>query len=97
MNFLNANRTFFINTQWFVQYTDEFQASYAGGYAWDIFGVLAISTGYFQDRLLPSLTAGLLRAEQLLRGAAAGHLPLHRELPGQLRHRRASPGASRSA
>ena len=56
VNFLNANRTFFINTQWFVQYTDEFKASYAGGYAWDIFGVLAISTGYFQDRLIPSLT-----------------------------------------
>jgi len=56
VNFLNANRTFFINTQWFFQYTDEFEASYAGGYQWDIFGVLAISTGYFQDRLIPSLT-----------------------------------------
>jgi hypothetical protein len=56
VNFLNANRTFFINTQWFVQYTDEFKSSYTGGFQWDIFGVLAISTGYFQDRLLPSLT-----------------------------------------
>jgi hypothetical protein len=56
VNFLNANRTFFINTQWFFQYTDEFEASYSGGYQWDIFGVLAISTGYFQDRLIPSLT-----------------------------------------
>jgi hypothetical protein len=57
VNFMNANRTFFINTQWFFQYTDEFQKSYTGGYQWDVFGVLAISTGYFQDRLLPSLTA----------------------------------------
>ena len=28
VNFLNANRTFFINTQWFFQYTDQFKASY---------------------------------------------------------------------
>jgi hypothetical protein len=56
VNFLNANRTFFINTQWFFQYADEFKASYSGGYQWDIFGVVALSTGYFQDRLIPSLT-----------------------------------------
>jgi hypothetical protein len=56
VNFLNANRTFFINTQWFFQYTDEFRESFSSGYQWDIFGVLAIATGYFQDRLLPSLT-----------------------------------------
>jgi hypothetical protein len=57
VNFLNANRTFFINTQWFVQYVDDFQKGFTGPlYQWDIFGVLAISTGYFQDRLLPSLT-----------------------------------------
>jgi hypothetical protein len=56
VNFLNANRTFFINTQWFFQYTDEFRESFSGGYQWDIFGVIAISTGYFQDRLIPSLT-----------------------------------------
>jgi len=56
VNFLNANRTFFINTQWFFQYTDEFRESFAAGYQWDVFGVLSIATGYFQDRLLPSLT-----------------------------------------
>ena len=57
VNFMNANRTFFINTQWFVQYVDGFQKGFTGPlYHWDIFGVLAISTGYFQDRLLPSLT-----------------------------------------
>jgi len=57
VNFMNANRTFFINTQWFFQYTDDFQRGFTGPlYQWDIFGVLAISTGYFQDRLLPSLT-----------------------------------------
>jgi hypothetical protein len=57
VNFMNANRTFFINTQWFVQYVDDFEKGFTGPlYQWDIFGVLAISTGYFQDRLLPSLT-----------------------------------------
>jgi hypothetical protein len=57
VNFLNANRTFFFNTQWFFQYTDDFQESFTGPtYQWDIFGVFAVSTGYFQDRLLPSLT-----------------------------------------
>ena len=56
VNFMNANRTFFINTQWFVQYVDGFQKGFTGPlYHWDIFGVLAVSTGYFQDRLLPSL------------------------------------------
>ena len=70
VNFLNANRTFFINTQWFVQYTDEFQASYSAGYEWDIFGVLSVATGYFQDRLLPSLTA-----VYFVRNSSAGVLP----------------------
>jgi len=56
VNFLNANRTFFINSQWFFQYADDYQKATAGDGPWNIFGVLAISTGYFQDRLLPSLT-----------------------------------------
>ena len=56
VNFMNANRTFFINTQWFFQYQNPWDSGFSGGYDWDIFGVLAISTGYFQDRLLPSLT-----------------------------------------
>ncbi|MGI9431603.1 MAG: hypothetical protein ACR2PQ_05280, partial [Myxococcota bacterium] len=56
VNFLNANRTFFINTQWFFQYADGYRKATAGDGPWNIFGVLAISTGYFQDRLLPSLT-----------------------------------------
>ena len=56
VNFLNANRTFFINTQWFFQYIDNYRQNTSGDGPWNIFGVLAISTGYFQDRLLPSLT-----------------------------------------
>jgi hypothetical protein len=56
VNFLNANRTFFINTQWFFQYVDNYTKTTSGDGPWSIFGVLAISTGYFQDRLLASST-----------------------------------------
>jgi hypothetical protein len=56
VNFLNANRTFFVNTQWFFQYIDGYESGFTSDGALSIFGVLAISTGYFQDRLLPSLT-----------------------------------------
>jgi hypothetical protein len=56
INFLNANRTFFFNTQWFVQYTDGWNRGYTIDGPWDVFGVVSVGTGYFQDRLLPSLT-----------------------------------------
>jgi hypothetical protein len=56
INFLNANRTFFFNTQWFFQYTDHWNNGYTIDGPWDIFGVVSVGTGYFQDRLLPSLT-----------------------------------------
>ena len=56
VNFLNANRTFFFNTQWFIQYTDGWNQGYAIDGPWDVFGVFSVGTGYFQDRLLPSVT-----------------------------------------
>lgn len=52
VNFLNANRTFFFNTQWFFRYRDY---SHAPG-RWDLLGTFTILAGYFQDRLLPSVT-----------------------------------------
>jgi hypothetical protein len=55
VNFLNANRTFFFNTQWFFEYQDGYRRGFLNDGPWDIFGVFAVSTGYFQDRLLPSL------------------------------------------
>jgi hypothetical protein len=55
VNFLNANRTFFFNTQWFFEYQDDYGRSYLNDGPLDVFGVFAVSTGYFQDRLLPSL------------------------------------------
>jgi hypothetical protein len=55
VNFLNANRTFFFNTQWFFEYEPGHGRGFVNDGPWDIFGVFAVSTGYFQDRLLPSL------------------------------------------
>jgi hypothetical protein len=55
VNFMNANRTFFFNTQWFFEYQDQHSRGFLNDGPWDIFGVFAVSTGYFQDRLLPSL------------------------------------------
>ena len=88
VNFLNANRTFFINTQWFFQYMDDYESGFTNDGPVDIFGVLAISTGYFQDRLLPSLTLVYFVRNNSVAVLPAGHLPLHRELLGDLRPRR---------
>ena len=55
VNFLNQNRTFFINTQWFIQYVDGHKYSFPSNGPWNVLAVLAINTGYFDDRLLPSM------------------------------------------
>jgi len=57
VNFLNANRTFFVNSQWFVQYLDGYTRGFTANGPWNVLATLTITTGYFQDRLLPSLTA----------------------------------------
>jgi hypothetical protein len=55
INFLNANRTFFINTQWFFQYLTNYEN---GGYTtngpFNVLFTVAVFTGYFQDRLNPN-------------------------------------------
>jgi hypothetical protein len=54
INFLNANRTFFINSQWFFQYLTDYQG---GGFTsngpFNVLFTVAVFTGYFQDRLNP--------------------------------------------
>jgi hypothetical protein len=55
VNFLNANRTFFFNAQLFVRYLPHYDGSYDTNGPLTALGTLAITTGYFQDRLLPSL------------------------------------------
>jgi hypothetical protein len=56
VNFLNANRTFFINTQWFIQYIAGYQSSFTDNGPLNVLAVLSIMTGYFDDRLEPGLT-----------------------------------------
>jgi hypothetical protein len=56
VNFLNANRTFFINTQWFFQYIEGYGRAFTNNGPFNVLAVLSINTGYFDDRLLPALT-----------------------------------------
>jgi len=56
INFLNQNRTFFFNSQFFVSYLTSYHTSFTMPGPWGVLGTFTISTGYFQDRLLPSLT-----------------------------------------
>ena len=56
INFLNQNRTFFITTQWFTRYTKDYEKGMPGQGPWSLLGILNISSGYFQDRLLPGVT-----------------------------------------
>jgi hypothetical protein len=56
VNFLNANRTFFINSQWFFQYVDGYRGSFPSDGPFNTLMTLTVDTGYFQDRLLPVMT-----------------------------------------
>jgi hypothetical protein len=56
VNFLNQGRTFFINTQWFIQYVSGHEKAFPSNGPWNVLAVLAINTGYFDDRLLPSMS-----------------------------------------
>ncbi len=54
INFLNANRTFFFNTQWFFQWIPEHDKTFTSNGPLNVLFTMAVATGYFQDRLLPS-------------------------------------------
>jgi hypothetical protein len=56
INFLNANRTFFFNSQWFFQYIDGYRSGFPDNGPWNVLFTFTIMTGYQQDRLSPSLT-----------------------------------------
>jgi len=55
INFLNANRTFFINSQWFFQYRKGWNDDFLTPGPWNVLATFAVFTGYFQDRLNPTL------------------------------------------
>ncbi len=56
INFLNSNRTFFFNWQFFARYRDGWKKGYTDEGAWNFLTTFAVATGYFQDRLTPSFT-----------------------------------------
>jgi hypothetical protein len=56
INFLNQNRTFFFNSQWFFQYVHKYEKGFTSNGPWNILATFTVTTGYFQDRLLPGVT-----------------------------------------
>jgi len=56
VNFLNANRTFFINSQVFFQYIEGYNHFFSNNGPFNVLAVLTVNTGYFEDRLQPALT-----------------------------------------
>jgi hypothetical protein len=56
INFLNMSRTFFFNSQWFFQYVPGYQQGFTKNGPWETLMTFTVNTGYFQDRLLPSMT-----------------------------------------
>jgi hypothetical protein len=56
INFLNANRTFFFNTQWFFNYIPEHTKGFTSfGHPFNVLFTFAVFTGYYQDRFLPQI------------------------------------------
>ena len=56
VNFMNANRTVFINTQWFFRYRTNFSRGNGPNGPWNLLGTVTAFTGFFQDRLNPRIT-----------------------------------------
>ena len=56
INFLNPGRTFFINSQIFLQYVAGYNRGFTSNGPWNMLATLTVNTGYFRDRLQPALT-----------------------------------------
>ncbi len=56
INFLNPNRTFLFNTQWFFQYVDGYQRGFITTGPFNMLATFTVFTGYSQDRLLTFVT-----------------------------------------
>jgi hypothetical protein len=54
IRFLNSNRTFFFNTQLFFQYRAGYKKSMPSDGPFNFLFTFAVSTGYHQDRVLPT-------------------------------------------
>ena len=56
INFLNANRTFFFNTQWFFNYIPKHNDGFTTfDNPFNVLFTFAVFTGYYQDRFLPRI------------------------------------------
>jgi hypothetical protein len=53
INFLNPNRTFFFNSQWFFNYRPEYGSGFTSNGPFNVLFTFAMFTGYFQDRVQP--------------------------------------------
>ena len=78
INFLNANRTFFFNSQWFFQYLTGYESSFSANGPFNVLFTFAMFTGYYQDRLLPTAGDRVRLQLPLGRLPALDHLPLQR-------------------
>jgi Protein of unknown function (DUF1302) len=56
INFLNDQRTFFFNTQWFFQYISGYRHGFLANGPVNVLATFTVMTGYSQDRLQPALT-----------------------------------------
>jgi hypothetical protein len=56
INFLNPNRTFFFNSQWFFNYLTDYQQGFTSNGPVNVLFTFAVFTGYYQDRVMPNLT-----------------------------------------
>jgi hypothetical protein len=56
INFLNANRTFLFNSQWFMSYRPDHGSGFQSNGPYNVTTTFTILTGYFQDRLLGVFT-----------------------------------------
>jgi Protein of unknown function (DUF1302) len=52
INFLNPNRSFLFNSQWFIQYIDGYESNFTSNGPFNVLATFTIFTGYSQDRLL---------------------------------------------
>ena len=56
INFLNQQRTFFFNAQFFFQYVPGYNQGFTTNGPWNMLATFTVNTGYFRDRLQPALT-----------------------------------------
>ena len=55
LRFANADRPVLFNTQWFVGYLPDYHHGFTVNGPVNVFFTFAMSTGYYQDRLIPQL------------------------------------------